>query len=82
VVGRSLVKVSRYIEAVTDRRIPDVTNDGIIDGRDATLIQTLWAKNNRMAYYKEGNYFSDPECTALLASEEGEIYTIGNLYIE
>jgi hypothetical protein len=82
VVGRSLVKVSRYIEAVTDRRIPDVTNDGIIDGRDATLIQTLWAKNNRMAYYKDGNYFSDPECTALLASEEGEIYTIGNLYIE
>lgn len=81
-VGRYDVKASRYIESVTDRRIPDVNNDGIIDAVDATLIRTLWVKTNYTVYYKDGNYFSDPECTNLFASEEGVLYSIGNLFIE
>lgn len=72
------IKISKYFESSLDRRIPDVNNDGIIDGTDATAILTLYSKSKQRIYNYEGQYYTDEEHTQVLVPEDGALYYIAN----
>ena len=74
------VKISRYIPASLDTRIPDVNNDNLIDSRDSSLILAIYRmlSTSTDVYHYNGQYYTDEEHTHVLTPTDGRIYVIAN----